>query len=400
MVSDYRDNNYANIDDIEYVFADIDNYYQPILASSLFNNGYQRYHFRGDPNQNMSVITYFDKIIPHLRVLIDKNKLYEQKIQLDIGINMVHISEQKRITHFSRSDNVICLPSSNTSDIINQLLTSLYEKYQEDLRLSHASSSFTYESVEECNIHFNKIDLRRGATYIESPKWLKNKKATINPKNTKDVYCFMYAATIALYHDKIGSNPGRISQELSIYTRAFNWHDIHFPASYEDYVIFEKLNEDIALNMLYVPFEQKNICSEYISKRNFNTKNQIILLKITDGDKWHFLALPSISYEDGVKRPTKSLSRLMEGISSKSHDDFYCYGCLHSFCTPSTLKNHVELCKYKKFCKIELPKEGKNIKQYAPGAKSLKINSVIYADFELILSSYSTCDKENITSKK
>ena len=48
MISDYRDDNYANIDDIEYIFGDIDNYYQPILASSLFNNGYQRYHFRGD----------------------------------------------------------------------------------------------------------------------------------------------------------------------------------------------------------------------------------------------------------------------------------------------------------------------------------------------------------------
>ena len=107
----------------------------------------------------MSVIAYFNKITPYLRVLINENKLYEQKIQLDIAINMVHISEQKRITHFSRSDNVICLPSINTSDIINQLLASLNEKYQEDLRLSHASSSFTYESVEECNIHFNKIDL-------------------------------------------------------------------------------------------------------------------------------------------------------------------------------------------------------------------------------------------------
>ena len=53
---------------------------QPILTSSLFNNGYQRYHFRGDPNRNMSVTTYFDKIIPYLRVLIDKNKLYEQKL--------------------------------------------------------------------------------------------------------------------------------------------------------------------------------------------------------------------------------------------------------------------------------------------------------------------------------
>ena len=136
--------------------------------------------------------------------------------------------------------------------------------------------------------------------------------------------------------------------------------------------------------------KKKNVCPENISDRNFSAKNQIVLLKITDGDKWHFLVLPSILDEDGVKWPVKSLSRLMEGISSKSHGDFYCYGCLHSFCTQSTLKNHVELCKYNEFCKIELPEEDKNIKQYASGAKSLKMNSVIYADFESILLPYST----------
>ena len=90
MINDYRDDNYANIDDIEYVFGDIDSYYQPVLASSLFNSSYQRYHFRGDPNRNMPVTTYFDKIIPYVRTLIDKNKIFEQKIQLDIGINMVY----------------------------------------------------------------------------------------------------------------------------------------------------------------------------------------------------------------------------------------------------------------------------------------------------------------------
>ena len=195
MISDYRDDNYANINDIEYMFGDIDNYYQPILASSLFNNGYQRYHFRGHPNRSMSVTTYCDKIIPYLRVLIDENKLYEQKIQLDIGINMVHISEQKRITHFSKSDNIICLPSSDANEIINQLLTSLYEKYQHDLTISHESSSFTYEKVEELNIHFNKIDLKRGASFIETPRWLKSKKASINRKNRHDVYCFMHVIT-------------------------------------------------------------------------------------------------------------------------------------------------------------------------------------------------------------
>ena len=48
----------------------------------------------------MSVITYFDKIIPCLRVLIDENKLFEQKIELHIGINMGHISEQKKLHTF------------------------------------------------------------------------------------------------------------------------------------------------------------------------------------------------------------------------------------------------------------------------------------------------------------
>ena len=281
MISDYRHDNYANIDDIEYMFGDIGIYYQPILTRSLFNKGYQRYYFRGDPDRNMPVTSYFDKIIPYLRELIDKNKLYEQKIQLDMGINMVHISEQKRITHFSRPDNVICLPSSDTNEIINQLLPSLYEKYEQDLTISHASSSFSYESVEELNIHFNKVDLRRSASYIETPKWLKSKKATINHKNAH-VYCFIHAITIALFHNEIGTNPESITKKSIAYAEKINRHETDFPASFQDYIIYEKLNEDVALNVLYVLFNEVNICPEYISKRNFSTKTQVTLLKITD----------------------------------------------------------------------------------------------------------------------
>ena len=63
-----------------------------------------------------------------------------------------------------------------------------------------------------------------------------------------------------------------------------NWHDIDFPTSYEDYIIFEKLNEDIALNVLYVPYERKAVCGEYISPHNHTAKKQITLLKITDNN--------------------------------------------------------------------------------------------------------------------
>ena len=56
MKSDYRDDNYANIDDnIEYYLGDIDDYYRPILTSSMFNKGYQKYHIRGDKRRSMSV---------------------------------------------------------------------------------------------------------------------------------------------------------------------------------------------------------------------------------------------------------------------------------------------------------------------------------------------------------
>ena len=67
MVSDYRDENYANINDIEYILGDIDNYYAPMLTGSLFNKNYESYHFRGDKMRNMPVKSYLDKIIPDLR---------------------------------------------------------------------------------------------------------------------------------------------------------------------------------------------------------------------------------------------------------------------------------------------------------------------------------------------
>ena len=97
------------------------------------------------------------------------------------------------------------------------------------------------------------------------------------------------------------------------------------------------------------------------------------MLKISDGKgKWHFLVLPSILDEDGGKRPCKSLSRLLEDISSNNHDDFYCLGCFSPFRTKTTLKNHIDLCKNNKFAKIELPEKGSNFRKYKPGAKSLK----------------------------
>ena len=56
-----------------------------------------------------------------------------------------------------------------------------------------------------------KINLKRGGSYIDSPSWIKNKKATINPIND-DKKCFQYTATVILNNTEIGKNSQTISK--------------------------------------------------------------------------------------------------------------------------------------------------------------------------------------------
>ena len=43
--------------------------------------------------------------------------------------------------------------------------------------------------------------------------------------------------------------------------------------------------------MLFVPYNTEEIARARISKCNSKRKNQVILLIITDGKKWHYLAV-------------------------------------------------------------------------------------------------------------
>ena len=58
--------------------------------------------------------------------------------------------------------------------------------------------------------HIHKTSLKRGESYIKSPKWVLSKKATINTKNN-DNKCLQYSITVALNHQNIKNRPERIS---------------------------------------------------------------------------------------------------------------------------------------------------------------------------------------------
>ena len=60
---------------------------------------------------------------------------------------------------------------------------------------------FDYVQLLYCKCH--KINPNCGGSYTDSPDWIKNKKATINPINKKDNKCFRYAVTVTLNHEEI-----------------------------------------------------------------------------------------------------------------------------------------------------------------------------------------------------
>ena len=176
------------------------------------------------------------------------------KIQLVIATDLIHLSKIDIVTFYVKSKNVTCTPADNSSDILLEFTSSLLKYYNEKLLLCRTDSIYVFYSVNELSIHFHTLDLSRTGTYIPSPKWLEDKKATINPKNSNDNYCFAYAATIAIYHMELGSHLDRISSKLIEDTSKLDWNGINFPADNSDYKRFERNNNHIALNVFFVPF--------------------------------------------------------------------------------------------------------------------------------------------------
>ena len=247
-------------------------------------------------------------------------------------------------------------------------------------------SEFEFDGVNFLYYDFNKTSINRGGSYIDSPKWLRDKKSTINPKNNDDK-CFQYAVTLALNLDKIKKDPQRVSK-IKAFIEKYNWKDIDFPSTSKDWKKFE-CNSEVALNILFVPYNTKQINIAYKSKNYLTQKRQIILLMISDGQKWHYLVV-------------KNLSGLLRGITSNHKEDFCCLNCFYSYRTENKLEAHKKICENHDYCRVEMPTKNNNIVKYNHGEKSMKLPFVIYADLECLLEKMSTCinnPNESSTSK-
>ena len=134
----------------------------------------------------------------------------------------------------------------------------------------------------------------------------------------------------------------------------------------------EQNNKTIALNVLFVPCNTETIRVAYRSEYNKKCEKQVNLLMITDGNKWHYIAI--------INLPT-SLAK-----KSSTHDgDFYCLNCFNSYTTKNKLKEHEEKCNNYNSRRIQMSKLFEKILKYNPGEKLLRAPFAIYLDLECLL---------------
>ena len=94
------------------------------------------------------------------------------------------------------------MQGTDTNDIIKALFRSFLHNYQQELK-NIKGKVFVFESVDLLDYKLHRVRLKRGGSYIKSPKWLLHKGATINPEKQNDDEFLRWSIIPALNHNEI-----------------------------------------------------------------------------------------------------------------------------------------------------------------------------------------------------
>ena len=145
-------------------------------------------------------------------------------------------SGETRTMH-NKSRSIEIMMGSEKNDSNKELSESLLQNYSEGLEESRRGSEFVDNSIDLLYCHLQRISLKRGGSFADSPKWLKNEKATINSKNI-DNNCFHYALTVTLKYKNIKKYLQRVSK-IKPFVEQYSWNETDLPSHSKGWEKFE-----------------------------------------------------------------------------------------------------------------------------------------------------------------
>ena len=157
----------------------LEDYYKPVRIGNFWSRNYIEYESNGDRNKTLSIEEYLNKIRPYLKNI--KNNLRKSgtcKFQLTIAIKFMSFKDngEERIM-VSKSDNIEIMSHDKPDETIEDLFESILSRYQIGLETSTKDSDFIFDCIISLYYKFHKVNLNNSGSYVDSPDWMKSKKA-------------------------------------------------------------------------------------------------------------------------------------------------------------------------------------------------------------------------------
>ena len=191
---------------------------------------------------------------------------------------IINIQTDKGYFNSETLENLRFNDSEKLLEICFESILAKIENYTKD------GSEWYLKEIVQLEIHTTEHNPTKGSSYIDLPKWIKDKKAIINIKN-KDDKCFLWCILRYLYpRDRDEERIG----DLKKYEFSLNTKGITFPISKNDINKFENLNPDLpGINIFYLDEKEYIVPGREIMKGK-DCKNTIDLFLIEKDGKSHY----------------------------------------------------------------------------------------------------------------
>ena len=279
------------------------------------------------PEKAMGTVSLFGRIFPALVALLTGELSFHQyKVSLVMKVEMTKGDGKRKVQQpYFASKPYTILSQHDIENAIEEAHRNIDAQMD---KWTCQGSGWVVTRVLCLYVNIAKYTPLKGSSYIELPKYLKNKKAIVNVKNQDDE-CLKWALLSSLYptHD----NPQRVTKYKD-HEKELNFADIEFPVTLKDIPKVEKQNSS-AINVFGYS-ESAGVHPLYLSKDH--TRDPINLLLIT-------------KVEDGKVNShycwIKNFNRLCSAENKHNGETFFCLRCITPHWTKQTLADHLVYCK-------------------------------------------------------
>ena len=340
------------------------------LTASVPKGSLRCYEY-GPEEHILDIPNLFTAVYTALTVLLlTELEKGQYKCSLILHLTFIKPFDREAYPHFQSKPMVIL-----TTEDIETFLKEAYAQLDKHVdKFTNDGSGWILDNVLSLSVNIAKYQPLKGSSYIELPKYLKDKKAIVNVKNQDDE-CLKWALLAALHPAK--KDPQRVNKYMEF--KELRFTGVDFPTPLSQMPKVERLN-NLAINVFGYS-KQAGIHPLYLTKDlTPDPINLLLITKVEDGKtNSHYCWI-------------KDFNRLCHDQTLYEHRKFFCLRCISPHCSERTLSDHLIYCRGVDAppCHAVFPEDNEET-GYIPQTKfghfknMIKAPYVVYADTESII---------------